>query len=671
MKSKHGTLLVGMLALIGLSALGGVHFSPSGETHAEAVDPATNILSGGDLSDFTFSNEDITMPKNWNWTPYNMITYAENGNSLAIVTKSVDSNPCVKMVYDGTSTGDNSNLWIWVPDTIKAGAGDYVLSFDLQVTGLSTGDFVGWQLLGATAANNYDGAALTDSASYAALADSSVRTGWKHFSTTISQTEARAATNDTIAINLYNRKNTGIVAYFDNISVQKSGTELLKVSGTYVGDFSCYYQDKIYLGVAASHGYGSLSTKAPAYVTKDGDHQVVTLGYGTDDYSSLYKMVTFYGPGSYRFECDLKYSDQISTTDVGFAFNGADQFGNTAASYIGNSKADLDALDNSTVLTGYKHFSGSLFVDWYMSKNIDSLALWCKSVNKAENQIAFTNLALYYVGPVEAQAAPSIEAGKTLKPLVYGGDFANLADGYTMIPEPTDETKFWGSIAVDSPGVVATLDGKKCLRLAYDGKAAHAYASAFVFLDPLELNTNDVYELSYEFKANLVEGNSIGNRFHAEFVGGTGVENYKFYFNNLNADHLYTSGMNRLIYPVTVSTLENGWVAVKILLKLNNFFLSTVNSLRFILFTESNANNALYVANCHFGAYRAESETSSASSTASTSASTSAASDSGTDAPKNSTQGWIIGGTIGGVVLLGGVAALVIYVVKKRKGAGK
>jgi hypothetical protein len=375
----------------------------------------SNLISDSDLSSFApfLTKADIAIPVAYTEDDFGYWSVMNANNSQAHVTYLEGVGAVAKLQYDGTSTGDNSNFQFWNTD-IKKGVGTYHLSFELLAEGLSTGDFIGWQYLGGT---YLEGHACYNLSDYTALTDSTIHTGWKHYETDV-VVPSDGSASDTIAINLYNRKNTAIVCYVDNLSFTFGGTELMYKYGRYVGDFSCYYPD-VSTGfpltyMATKSGWGSLAVDSPAHILQDGTSYVLKLSYADKAYSSFFKLATF--PSAYvgvmSTSFDLKYPDTYASDNLGWHYASAS--GISSEVQIASSKAALDALPASS-LTGYKHYNGAVYVNGAIT--FDSLALYLNTMSSASTWVELTNFsvktedltsALYLATWINGQAAGSV-----------------------------------------------------------------------------------------------------------------------------------------------------------------------------------------------------------------------------------------------------------------------
>lgn len=563
-----------------------------------------NLVTDGDFEAF-LNDDDIILPELFDFNAYGMGTLTHAGNSRAVITLH-EENPVARLQYDGVSEGDNSNMWIFT-SMLAQGEGTYTISFDLKALGLSVDDFIGITLLGSEPDNHLGLPIAMNQAEYEALEDSENLDGWKHFSFTFTQNASQGTTNDTLVFDLFNKKDEAIVLYLDNISMMKDDVELLKVDDTYVGDFSVYFDDEFVLSTEPAFGYGSFPWDSPGRVIRDGDEKVMQLRYAGDGrpYSSFIKYVDFEKPGVYAISFDLKYPDTLDTDDIGLRFLGPNPTANSSILSIASSIDDLNILEAHPDREGYRVFSGTLFVDMFTSTNIDSLLIWFNTKGIAENYILIDNLEIILISELEPTPTPSTE-GLHFNHMVLGGDFETMEENYTFVSEPTDESYFWGTFHLDSPGLITNLDGNQVLQLVHDGEREHGFASAFVFLEKLHMNNEDIYRLTFDFKPVFDEGYDVDTAFHVSFVGPTGQENHKAYLNYLDEPYRFTNGINPESYPFEIETLEEGWLRFNMVFQMNITFLTTVDSIRFLVNTDMNPENTVYIDNVEFGIYTEE-----------------------------------------------------------------
>ncbi len=608
------------------------------------------VEDGGVESFYIHESGDITLPRLFgeDFNHFRMGTFGPDGNSLAIITKDGD-NAYAKMQYDGVSAGNNSNLWIYTFD-LNQGAGDYTVSFDLKIEGFSTGDFFGFIMLGVNGALNVQKDVAYNLDAYEALPDSAELPGWKHVSYVITQTAEQAENNDTLTFNLYNKQDEFIIANLDNVSVKKDNVELLTVNSQYVGDFECYYQSEVILGTEEKNGFSVNETDSAAKVVKDGANNVLKLEYSGDDKNTagFFANIGETAPGVYQIEMDIKYPNNLDTNRIGYRLVSDVAGAVSAERTIATGIASLNQLEDSETLAGYKHFVGTVTVEKFAANHIDKIYVSFNTKGLANNYILIDNLSVKLIDQWQIKEVPSVD-NLEFTDLVIGGDFEDMEVGYSFVSEPQEDVHFWGTMALDSPGTIVTVDDTKALKLSYDG--ARHFASAFVFLDPLSFDKDHVYELTFKYKINADP--AVGKAFHVSFVGPTGQENYKVYLNYNSAEDKFTNGVNSLIYPYTLTDGENGWKIFTMKFQLNDTFMSNVDSLRFLINTMSSEENYVFIDDVKFG-YYAESE----------------AVDPTPDAPEGG-QGlpvWAIASiVVGSIVVVAGGAFVVVFLRRRKK----
>lgn len=270
---------------------------------------------------------------------------------------------------------------------------------------------------------------------------------------------------------------------------------------------------------------------------------------------------------------------------------------NSATKTIAQNKLGVELLEESE-REGWYEYTTEIMVNNFQAPHILSLF----TTKEGEGSFYIDNLTVEKkLNSVIQETTPSTE-GLKFTDIVLGGDFEYLAEGYTFVAEPQDDSNFWGSTALDSAGKIVKIGDNKVLKIAYDGTSDKRWASAFVFLDTSKFNTNDVFTLSYKYKYEGKEGFDPGIGLQCTFIGATGVEHYVQYLNYTD-DLKETSGVNPSEWPYTVTALEDGWYRVTLTFKMNADFISQVDSIRFLNYNNKQADVVLYVDDVSYGVW--------------------------------------------------------------------
>ena len=180
------------------------------------------------------------------------------------------------------------------------------------------------------------------------------------------------------------------------------------------------------------------------------------------------------------------------------------------------------------------------------------------------------------------------------KTTTVNGDFEAFEEN-TVFSEVQLEGA-WGSVNLDAPAHIETMDGDKAFVIATD--ATHTYSSAFLML-PDTLEVGDVLRLSYDVKL-VLESDPSGLVLNSCLVGGSNTSYYTIEIKNLASGNwtndIKTSGKEKVHYPVKVTALENGWYNLTIDFELTSNDLIQTDSVRWLL-SSANNNDKMYIDN--------------------------------------------------------------------------
>lgn len=174
--------------------------------------------------------------------------------------------------------------------------------------------------------------------------------------------------------------------------------------------------------------------------------------------------------------------------------------------------------------------------------------------------------------------------------MLLNGDFEAFEVGLVFSEAQAEGA--WGSVGLDGPGVIASVDGSNVLAIGQ--RVGNAFSSAFVIIPP-ELEVGDLIRLQYDVKMVLDTAPDTYFRINTSFVGVANVDHYRIDLKVLE-DGMLTEGEELLHMPVSVEARGNDWYTVTMDFQVTTNFLIRTNSLRF-LFTPNSATDFLYIDN--------------------------------------------------------------------------
>ncbi|TVP94181.1 MAG: Ig-like domain-containing protein [Acholeplasmatales bacterium] len=174
--------------------------------------------------------------------------------------------------------------------------------------------------------------------------------------------------------------------------------------------------------------------------------------------------------------------------------------------------------------------------------------------------------------------------------MLLNGDFEAFEVG--MVFSESQAEGAWGSVGLDGPGVIASLDGSNVLAIGQ--RVGNAFSSAFVITPP-DLEVGDLIRLQYDVKMVLDTAPETYFRINTSFVGVANVDHYRIDLIVLE-DGMLTEGEELLHMPISVEARGNDWYTVTMDFQVTTNFLIRTNSLRF-LFTPNSATDFLYIDN--------------------------------------------------------------------------
>ena len=544
---------------------------------------------------------------------------------------------------DKISTKDTMNFWIQ-PGTIEAG--DYTVTFDFEIQGNNAAQYCEFNV-----DNTSEGRKTVKIENGQALsALPKTENGLRRVS--IDYTLDTVQQFNALNIWFWHGNDSVRELHLYDVRIVDRDTQ----ETVYENDFSAAFNvDPNRTEVGDSFGFNDA---AGAAVVKEADGNIALEMAGTSAFNTLLDVD---GPAKYAVEFDVKPSQDYAGT-LSFFFAAPDAVYNSATTRVAAKKSDFDFLDEAE-RDGYYRYTTSVLVNNFMEPHILSLYTMFSGEG---GTVTIDNISVRKIeGSVTKQTTPSTE-GLVYTDLVLGGDFEYLNEGYTFVPLPDDSTYFWGSAEFDSPGKIVSLDGNKVLQIAYDPAKGEGkqWASAFVFLDPEEFNTEDVFTLSYRYKYEGKEGFDPGIGFQTTFIGATGIEHCVQYLNYLD-DLKETSGVNTNEWPFTAVTGEDGWTTVTLTFRMDSSFLGQVDSIRFLNYNNCQEEIKLYIDDVKFGKWTAEAPAPDGDGT--TTGDNNGGTDDGTEKGCGGCGGFAVGGSalLGGAVVCGTGGLLAVR--RKRK----
>lgn len=378
------------------------------------------------------------------------------------------------------------------------------------------------------------------------------------------------------------------------------------------------------VGGSWSHGYYvSAADAATTTIVKDGDDVVLKLapkGEG-EKFTAVTKSVdvTKLEAGkTYALKLAVKGGSAFSTNNFGFGLWTKDN--GRIESSIGFAAITTDESTAIGFITIPSNVELTGNLDIWLSNNrvnddnnyllVDDIEIVSVSdavfgndliKGEADESIGSMEQIKYEQQPAKKET-PSVDGlYKTL--LFKQGDFETYEEGFAF-GEANANTAYWGSVNLDAPAKIVSVDGSKVAKLAWDGNDNHRYSSMYILTDPDEMQTEGaVFELTYSYK--LVGTTGLAN---VAFIGATNSSDFCMDLDAVSAaGTYYTSGVNLDVYAYTVTaSATDGWYDVKLVFKPNMGLLMRANSVRFLLDTAKNNDIEMYVDNVNLALYEEE-----------------------------------------------------------------
>lgn len=316
--------------------------------------------------------------------------------------------------------------------------------------------------------------------------------------------------------------------------------------------------------------------------------------------------------GWYKLKLDLKGGEDFYSDNIGFRLQSADQKGYHAAeTYIAPSSVkrgqwtsvEVEFYVPRTSASAWINFDLWVFLrnneDGHKSENnyilVDNICFY-----KAENSIEFGENLLPN-GNVEGFKASQ---GRQEVPLLSTDDYTYsrplIAEGFlrsyvpgTKLTTAWENQNYLGTIELDVPPVFEEVDGYYAMKLIHDGKSVvKTYASATYMLHAFDFSIKNCYKLSFNYKSQVDDASIL--RF--AFVSNDNEDDFMIDLYDAVVGENKTKGVNKNIYTYVVTDNGDGWKHVELIFKPDIGFKTRVNSMRFLLMTNFNENNQLYIA---------------------------------------------------------------------------
>ena len=472
-------------------------------------------------------------------------------DSAALVVEDPDdaSNTVLKMsLYDDGETWSSFFRFLTI-----AGSTTYDISIDFRIVGST--DNIGFRFAGAPALE----IVFLDHASKTAIAD---KTDWYNVEF---QFDTAAGAYDSIALWFNTLGSVDNYALLDNISVQESGSDVELNVG---GDFEGFLDNAPGLDLTETvNSYGFFGINAQ-----------VGGGFGTINTGGYIAKEVSLPTGDYRTAFDFTIADLTNGDASIYYYNSSDE---VVSSEVIMTAGVVDTSNVSVEGTDYTYNSDT---------PVSETCSYVKIEYTGDSNLVIDNLSVKELQEIPDNPFDPSTTYYEVNQYLQNGDFEAFDAGQAFSEEQLEGA--WGSISLDGPAVVSSVDDTKVMDL---GKTAgKMYTSAFVITPP-ELMVNDLLRLRYDFKldlesdlANIVVANS-------GFVGASNEDYYTIDLKTI-VDGYNTVGNELLNMPVSVTDNGDGWFTVEMDFQVSTEFLIKCNSIRW-LFTPLSDNDHLYIDN--------------------------------------------------------------------------
>ena len=429
----------------------------------------------------------------------------------------------------------------------------YDISIDFKIVG--TTDNIGFRFAGAPALENVF---LNDSSKTPIAGKSDWYNVQFQFDTT-------TGTYDSIALWFNTMGSADNYALLDNISVKEHGTTTeLNVGGDFEG-FLDYAPGLTLSETVNSYGFfGSLASVGGGNgVINDGGY----VGYELIMPTALYQAA---------FDFTI---DSLTSADATIKFyNSSDTLVSSEA-----------IITNGVVNTEKTTLEGSIYHFVAQIDLSETVSYFTINYSGSSNLI-IDNLSMKELQEIPDNPFDPTTTYYEVNQYLVNGDFEAFAVDTQFSDNQLEGA--WGSISLDGPAVIQSIDGTKVMTLGKtDGKM---YTSSFVITPP-DLMVNDLLRLKFDFKLNLESDLSAINVINVSFVGASNEDYYTIDLKNIT-DGDMTVGNELLNMPITVTDNGNGWYTVQMDFQVTTELLIKCNSIRW-LFTPLTNSDYLYIDN--------------------------------------------------------------------------
>ena len=542
-------------------------------TKVEAA--GANIIAGGDFEGFIEEGEDrlnFTDPAFASGVKEGYGSGSWDSYVVAVKDPLKENNTVAKFSYTVEGKAWSSFFKF---ATIKAGT-TYTIDFDYLVEG--TTDNFGMRFAGSPVLENtfYSGNSTNE---------------WKHANFEFKTDED--GSYDSIAFWFNTNSSLENKGYVDNIVIVEKETSVDPniISG---GNFEGFIEDgedrlnftDPAFASGVKEGYGSGSWDSYVVAVKDPlkeNNTVAKFSYTVEGkaWSSFFKFATIKAGTTYTIDFD--YLVEGTTDNFGMRFAGSPVLENTF--YSGNSTNE------------WKHANFEFKTD--EDGSYDSIAFWFNTNSSLENKGYVDNIVIVEketsVDPVDPVIDCPIDYSKTYyqsKSKTVNGDFEKF-EVNTILSENQLEGA-WGSVSLDNPATIESVDGSKALALK---KGEKQYTSAFLML-PDDLEEGQILRFTYDIKLVLKNEAKSYTAVNSSLVGGSNIEYYTVDYRlfDFSSNENRTSGAESYHYKVNVTAKENGWYNISFDYKLTRKDLIQTNSIRWLL-TATDTEDKMYIDN--------------------------------------------------------------------------
>lgn len=382
---------------------------------------------------------------------------------------------------------------------------------------------------------------------------------------------------------------------------------LMPSDGDYRFTTSGWTADKTY--------YNLMGYTENAVVCEDGNHFLKLYASEKAD-TTITKNLSVGGlkeAGWYKLKIDLKGGADFYSDNIGFRLQTADQKGYHAAEVnISPSSVKTDKWTTIEAEFYVAETSASAWINfdfWVFLHNNEA------EHKSEENYLQVDNIRFY-------KAQNTIEFGENLLPngaledfkasqgrrevpplttqdyaysrVLIAQDFLEKFTPGTKLTQSWESQNYFGTIDLDVPPVFGEVDGYYAMQFVHDGKSVvKTYASATYLLHLFDFTVNNCYKLSFDYKTEVADTDIL--RF--AFVSNDNEDDFMLDLYEATVGENKTKGSNKDIYTYVVTDNGDGWRHVELIFRPNIGFKTRVNSMRFLLMTNYNEGNRLYVAN--------------------------------------------------------------------------